>query len=383
MKKLNNLTHIYTIFAFFSLVFLSSCGTEEDLGNQTLAISQSASSVAVGNTITFTANNSLDGDVSGEAVFFVNGTEIPGNTFTPTEVNEANEVYATYNGLTSNTLTFASTEVTPGAYTQKVLVEDYTGTWCIYCPRMARIMDYFTAYSDRIVPVAIHCGGGSGMNDPWIYEHWETMTNINNYNAIGLPKGKINRIYNVNQLPYPCPNSNTAQYTTQLDQYLNQSASLGLAINSTLNGNNLNIQVKVGFATDNIPEARLVVYLIEEGLRHDQLNAFANTSFPDCVFNQGEFNQNPIPNYEQKHVLLKSYTDVFGDIIPQNQIANGSVYTKDFNVSLPNNVGYPSGTVIPENLKIVAFVLGNGGQISNRPVLNVQQAFVNENKDFD
>src|SRR5690606_23414797 len=128
MKKLNNLTHIYTIFAFFSLVFLSSCGTEEDLGNQTLAISQSASSVAVGNTITFTATNSLDGDVSGEAVFFVNGTEIPGNTFTPTEVNEANEVYATYNGLTSNTLSFTSTETTPGAYTQKVLVEDYTGT---------------------------------------------------------------------------------------------------------------------------------------------------------------------------------------------------------------------------------------------------------------
>lgn len=387
MKKLNNLTHIYTVFAFISFLFLSSCGTEEDYGNQVLTISQSSQTVPVGSSISFSVTNNLDGDVSGEAVFFVNGEPIEGNTFTPTEVNAANEVYATYNGLTSNTLTFASTEVTPSAYTQKVLVEDYTGTWCIYCPGMALIMDYFTAYSDKVIPVAIHCGGGSGMNDPWVYEYYETMVNANNYNATGQPKGKINRIYDVNQFQFPirCPNSNQAQYTAQLDSYLNQNAELGLAINSSLSGSSLNIQVKVGFATDNVPEARLVVYLIEEGLRHDQLNAYWNSTFPDCIFNQPPYNQNPIPaeHFEQKHVLLKSYTDVFGDIIPQNQIANGSVYTKDFNVSLPTNVGYPSGTVNPENLKIVAFVLGNGGEISNRPVLNVQQAKVNTNQDFD
>lgn len=387
MKKLNNLTHIFTLFSFFSLfsfLFLTSCGTEEDYGNQVLTIGLSSQSVPVGGTITFSATNNIDGDVTSQAIFFVNGSQIEGNVFTPTEANTSNEVYATYNGINSNVAVFASTDdVIPSEYTQKVLVEDYTGTWCIYCPRMALILDYFTAYSDKIIPIAIHCGGGSGMNDPWIYEYWETMTSSNNYNAIGLPKGKINRINPVNQLPYTCPVSNQALYTAQLDQYLNQSAPLGLAINSTLNGNNLTIQVKVGFATENIPQdARLVVNLIEEGLKHDQLNAFAGTAFEDCLFNQGEYNVNPIPGFSQKHVLLKSYTDIFGDIIPHNQIFDG-VYSKNFEVTLPSNIGYPTGNVNPNNLKIVAFVLGNGTQISNRPVLNVQQALVNTNQPFD
>lgn len=385
MKKLNNLTHTFIFFALFS-VFLTSCGTEEDYGDATLTIALSTQSVSVGNQITFTATSNINGDVSSSAVFFVNGQQISGNSFTPTEVNATNEVYATYQTLTTSVATFASTDVASTGYTQKVLVEDYTGTWCIYCPRMALILDYFTAYSDNVIPVAIHCDG-PGLTDPWIYEYWETMTSSNNYNATGQPKGKFNRIYDVNQFQFPiqCPTSNAAQYTAQLDSYLNQNASLGLAINSTLNGNNLNIDVKVGFATDNVPDARLVVYLIEEGLKHDQKNGFFASNPTDCIFANPPYNTEIIPaeHFPQKHVLLKAYTDVFGDVIPQGQISNGSVYTKNFNVTLPNNVGYPSGNVIPENLKIVAFVLGNGGQVKDRAVINTQSAWVNTNQDFD
>lgn len=383
MKIINKLTHIFTFFAFLTLI---GCGTEEEDPTEVLTISLSSTTVEIGNTITFTLNSNVSGDVSSSAVFFVNGQAIEGNVFTPNEVNLANEVYATYNGMTSNTATFTSVEPGTGntSFTQKVLVEDYTGTWCLYCPKMSLILDYFTQYSDRVIPMAIHCEGPQGgMNDPWVYEYSEVMASTTNYNAIGLPKGKINRIYNVNQLPYTCPKSDASLYTEQLDQYLNQTAPLGLSINSTLNGNNLNIQVKVGFATDNLPHARLVVNLVEEGLVHDQINGFWNTSFPDCVFNQPPYNVNPVPNFPQKHVLLKSYTDIFGDVIPANQISNGSVYTKDFNVTLPANVGYPSGTVNPNNLKIVAFVLGNGDQISNRPVINAQWAWVNTFQDFD
>src|SRR5690606_39958781 len=43
-------------------------------------------------------------------------------------------------------------------------------------------------------------------------------------------------------------------------------------------------------------------------------------------------------NFPQKHVLLKSYTDIFGDDIPASQVEDGNVYSQDFNVSLPSNV---------------------------------------------
>src|SRR5690606_29857990 len=183
------------------------------------------------------------------------------------------------------------------------------------------------------------------------------------YNANGQPKGKINRIYPVNMLEgvQPCPNDPTGYYP-QIDPYLNQAAPLGLAINSTLSGNSLNIQVKVGFATGDISNAKLVVNLIEEGLTYDQKNGYYGSSFPNCPFNQGEYNQNPIPEFPQKHVLLKSFTDIFGDAIPADEVADGNIWTKDLNVSLPSNVTNAN------NLYLVAFVVGNGDEISTRAV---------------
>lgn len=382
MKKLNKLTHIFIFLTLFSGLMLS-CGTEEDLSDETLEIGLSSMSVPVGTQITFNLSSNIAGDVSSEAVYFVNGQQIDGSSFTPTEVNDSNEVYATYNGKTSDTKIFASTDVIPSQYTQKVLLEDYTGTWCGYCPRMATIVHYLAEYSDRIVPVAIHTPGAP--TDPWTYEFATVMASPSNYNAMGAPKGKINRTIPLNMFEgsQPCPNDPNAYYP-QVDPYLNQSAPLGLAINSTLNGSSLNIQVKVGFATDSVPDARLVVYLVEDDLVYNQANYYSGTN----VTCDGEFNYaampNPIPNFVQEHVLLKSYTDIFGDEIPSGQISNGSIYTRDFNVALPSNIGIGfGGTVRADKLHIVAFVLGNGDQVSNRAVVNVQSALIGINQDFD
>lgn len=380
MKKLNNLTHTFIFFALFSSLLLS-CGTEEDLADESIQMTLSASSVPVGSQITFTASSSIAGDISSEAVYFVNGQQIDGNTFTPVEVNAANEVYASYNGKNSSTSTFASTEVIPSEYTQKVLLEDYTGTWCAYCPRMITISHYLTDYSDRIIPVAIHVQGAP--TDPWTYQFWQEMSSPSNYNTQGAPKGRFNRIHVLDmddtQL---CPNTSSV-FEAQADVFLNKAAPLGLAVNSTLNGNNLNITVKVGFATDNVTGARLVVTLVEEGLKYNQKNGYAGGNFNCDPEHNYAILPSTIPDFPQDHVLLKSYTDIFGDEIPANEISNGAVYTRNFNVALPSNVGLPSGTVIPNNLKIVAFVLGNGDQISTREVINVQSAKVGTNQDFD
>jgi len=375
MKKLNKLTHIF-IFLLVCSGLMISCGTEEEPHETALIVTVSSPTVSVGTPVTFLASTNVDGDLTSVATFFVNGEQIEGNSFTPIEANDSNEVYATYNGMTSAIANFASTEVVPSEYTQKVLVEDYTGTWCSYCPRMAAILDFFTEYNENVIPIAIHCEGTE--YDPWVYEYYEQMTDVDNYNAGGQPKGKINRIYQVNMLEgaQPCPNDPSGYYP-QIDPYLNQSAPLGLSINSSLSGNSLEINVKVGFATDNITNPKLVVNLIEEGLTHAQANGYYGSSFPNCPFNQGEYNQNPIPNFPQKHVLLKSYTDIFGDDIPASQVEDGNVYSQDFNVSLPSNV------TNSQNLYIVAFVVGNGNEISNRPVLNVQRAKVGTFQDFD
>lgn len=374
MKNLK-LTHAFILF-FLVSGFLTSCGTEEEAAGEHLELSLSATTITVGDDITFQLLSSLNGDVTSEATFVVNGEVIEGNTYTSTEANDNNEVYANYNDVTSSTRTFKSVEFIPSEYTQKVLLEDYTGTWCGYCPRMVSILNYLTDYSDRVIPIAIHCPGAP--TDPWAYEHALDMVKPANYNAQGQPKGKFNRIYDVDQLQAanPCPN-NPSDYYEQLEPYLNQSAKLGLGINSTLSGNSLNIKVKVGFAVDELSDARIVVNLIEDGLKYNQVNYFSGGNVTcDPAYDYANM-PSVIPNFPQEHVLLTSYTDIYGDVIPQGEIADGNVWSREFNVNLPQSVTNAN------NLSIVAFVLGEGDQIKNRHVINVQSAKVGENQDFD
>lgn len=374
MKKFINLSKVFS-FLLFSFAFLISCGTEEDPANQTIQINLSSTSVSVGTPISFTATSSLAGDITSQATFFVNDTQIEGYTFTPTEVNPNNQVYAEYEGIQSAKVNFVSFEEVPSEYTQKVLVEDYTGTWCVWCPRMATIMDYLTDYNDNIIPVAIHTPGYPA--DPWTFEYALDMQV--KYSAQGAPKGKFNRIYEVNmdQFTQPCPNT-PSFYTNQVDTYLEQNAKLGLAINSSLNGNNLSIDVRVGFGVETLPEARLVVYLIEDGLTYNQHNGYSGLTAANCDPNYNYAAMpHPIPNFAQKHVLIKSFTDVYGDVIPQSAIANGAIWSRQLNVQLPSNV------TNAQNLSIVAFVLGEGSTIQTRPVINVQSAKINTNQPFD
>ncbi|MGK4569344.1 hypothetical protein [Flavobacterium sp. 3HN19-14] len=52
-----------------------------------------------------------------------------------------------------------------GQFQKRVLIEDYTGTWCGNCTRVAYGIDQAKAISDRVVSVAIHSG-----DDPYDFE---------------------------------------------------------------------------------------------------------------------------------------------------------------------------------------------------------------------
>ncbi|ADX67177.1 Omp28-related outer membrane protein [Weeksella virosa] len=374
MSKISYYFSNFTLL-FLMILTLSSCGTEEPIPEETLSLSIHPKTIQVGDEVSFTAQSNLGGDVSDKAIYYVNEQSIEGRTFQPSEAGEYN-VHAIFNGIKSKKEKFTATEKPISSFTTKVLVEDYTGTWCGYCPRMVTILRYLTEYSDRIIPIAIHSDGIPA--DPWRYEFSKQMQSPDNYNANGLPKGKINRIYDLNQFTQTanCPND-PLLYRPQMDEYLNKTSNLGLAINSTLNGQQLDITVKVGFATNSVPDARLVVTLIEDGLKHNQTNYFAGSNAVcDPASNYAEMPR-LIPDFPQEHVLLKAYTDIFGDIIPQEEIKEGSVYTRKFSVPLPANVTNAN------NLSLVAFVLGNGKEVKNRAVINVQRAKVGEDQPFD
>src|SRR5690606_23474965 len=126
---------------------------------------------------------------------------------------------------------------------------------------------------------------------------------------------------------------------------------------------------------------KLIVYLLETDLTHNQVNYFEGEPHTCDPANDYVNQTDPMIGFRQNHVLLKAYTNIYGDDIPSDQIVNG-VYTRPFEVALPSNVGISVGNVVrPDKLSIVAFVVGNGNANNNRAVINVQEAKVNTNQD--
>jgi len=113
-----------------------------------------------GDSATFTVVDNFNNTVITEAEVTVNGT-FTSNPYQFT-VDGTYSFVATYEGLTSNTVTFnVETGVgAPSTYTKKVLLEDFKGTWCPHCPPAAAIANAKNG-NPNIFGVGYHAG-----NDP-------------------------------------------------------------------------------------------------------------------------------------------------------------------------------------------------------------------------
>ena len=296
-----------------------------------------------GETVAFTVLNNLSNNVTNHSTFYIDGQEFPGSIYN-SSITGVHTVYAVKNGLISNELEFISVEST---HTTKVIVEDYTGTWCGYCPRLAIAIDNAVMQNDNVVPVAIH--DDNDMMFPYTNQLEST------FGVTGFPTGKVNR-------------------TTTWDESSNQPINLlsvrkkmGLAINSSISGNNINAEIKVHYDLGETGSQRLVVYLLENGLVFPQENYY--NSDPSSPWYQ---TGNPIQNFAHNHVARQVFTNVFGDVIPSSETTTGNTYEVDYSMIIPSSVQNN------DNLEIVAFVVDFNGT-----VLNVQHADVGEDKDFD
>ncbi len=251
---------------------------------------------------------------------------------------------------------FADTSVSApavsGYFKKHVLIEDYTGTWCGNCTRVAHAIDLVAEQTDKAVIVAIHNGP-----DPYNFEGIAPLKNLILPNIapaspLPLPVSRLNRI---TKWTFP----ETSNVNQAIDLTGNNSG-LGLAMNSKIENRNLNLDVKINFAQADYSNLRLVVYLLEDKLIYRQLNY---TTFYNAV--------NPIPDYVHNHVLRNSLTNILGDSISEDFTVN-QVITKNFNLSIPSNIANPN------NISFVAFVIGEENK-----VINVRASKINENQVFE
>ncbi len=235
-----------------------------------------------------------------------------------------------------------------GYFKKRVLIEDYTGTWCGSCTRVAHAINLVDAQTDKAVVVAIHSG-----NDPYNFAAIAPLKNLISPNsALALPVSRLNRII---KWSYP----ETINIKEVVDLTGNNSG-LGLAMNSKIESGTLNVEVKINFAQAEFSNLKLVVCLLEDKLIYKQSNY---TDFFNAV--------NPILDFEHNHVLRNSLTDILGDKISDN-ISVNQVITKKFNLPVPSNIANK------ENISFVAFVVGEDNK-----VINVRASKINENQVFE
>jgi hypothetical protein len=237
-----------------------------------------------------------------------------------------------------------------GQFQKRVLIEDFTGTWCGYCPRVAYGISKVYEQTTKAVAVAIHQKSGS--TDPYDFPGATPL--LAQANVTGFPTGMLNR---TTTWDYP-ENANISQPKNMI---LN-NVGLGLAINSTVTNGNLNLDVKIKFAKD-YSNLRLVVYILEDNLSSTQANYTSNL--------YGTGNVNPLVNFEQDHVLRACLTDILGDAITE-ATTNGQTITKNFNINVPSNISNVA------NMNFVAFVIG-----SDNKAINVRGALSGENQAFE
>lgn len=223
-------------------------------------------------------------------------------------------------------------EPIPGKFLKNVLIEDYTGTWCQFCPRVLHGIDQVEEEGLNAYPVSIHRSSGS-FPDPYNFSAEALEQNIG---LSGYPTAMLNRtILWDNEIS-----------TVEVKNQIKPNADLGIALSSTVTGGNINLDVNVKFV-ENFTDLRLVVYVLEDGLIHDQTNA---TSFYG--------GQNPIPNFEHNHVLRSCLTDLVNGIALSGTNA-GQTIVENFSVPVPTNVANAS------KISFVALVLDASGTVIN------------------
>ena len=224
-----------------------------------------------------------------------------------------------------------------------MLVEDYTGTWCGYCPRVSYAIEQVKKQTDDAVIIAIHQG------DPMAFGQVSTL--MSSFGVTGFPTAFIDR---KTRWTPPEPN-NISQVTGKLTG----KSYAALAMESSVDGDMLTVKVKLKMGY-NYKALKLGLYILEDGIKYDQRNW---TSY---------YSGDPIKNYEHNDVLRKSVTGLLGDQIPADKVGHDKVFEKEFQYVIPSEFK-------KDKIKMVAFVT----EASKKETINVRVSKIGETQIFE
>jgi len=310
-----------------------------------ITLTANKTAALTGEVVTFTVKTNEGTDVTSQATIAVNNTNINGPTYS-TNTPAAYSVKATFMGVNSNEINLiVSAPPSTIKFVKRVLLEDFTGTWCGFCPAIPFRLNELSKKTNLVVPVAIHVGG-----DP--------------YNAEALARPLIAK-YTINSAPTVILDRKKVEIgpSSKFDEsalaLTSPKSDVGIAMSSTLSGTNVNLTVNAKFNSAH-SGLSLVVMVLEDNLIHDQ------TNYTDFYGGQSII-KNFVNNDVLRALLTKS---IMGEPITE-VIPAGFELTKKFTYTIPS-------TYQKDKLHFVAFILN-----SSNAVVNVRSVKLSESQSYE
>jgi thiol-disulfide isomerase/thioredoxin len=340
------------IFAFivFCLAGLSGCG-EKSVDPEITSLELKLSKEKIlGDNIDFTSVTVLDQSGLNVRQFvkvYANGNLVTGEKII-SQLPAILTVYAQFNNVKSNEVEIEVVEDKNLKFEKNVLLEQYTGTWCGWCPRAISQINILENVDKKVVHSALH------LSDLFAYSSNSNL--FQSFGFTGVPTVHADRV------------SVWAGNASELSA-LHAPSRVGMSIEVTGDKNEITAAVKIRFGYQFPEGLELSVYLLHDSLVADQAN-FYNDDPSSPYYRMGP----TMANFVHRNVLLKAGTNMFGDAIPADSVDIGSNYSK--NILFTN---FRCDNV--KMMRVIAHVTYQGGAQAGK-VLNCIKANIGEKKGF-
>ena len=232
---------------------------------------------------------------------------------------------------------------------KNVVLEEFTGMHCVYCPDGHRIsQQIYDNHPDDVVLINIHTGNYAtpSYGEPDFRTNYGSAIASQSHLA-GYPAGTVNRHY-FGYSQYGSPSGATAlgrgQWTNAANVILTQESYCNVALEATIDiqTREMTVDVEVYFTADSpAGENFLNIALLQNNVEGPQVGASAN---PAQVLPNG--------NYNHMHMLRDLITGQWGEALSAN--TQGTLIQRQFTYTLPGEIN--GIDVDLTNIDVAAFI---------------------------
>jgi len=223
--------------------------------------------------------------------------------------------------------------------TKNVLLEEYTGDGCGYCPYGHKISDEMAEkYSGQYFAINIHAGFTASAHKTPIGVALDTLFKIDKY---GYPAGVINREKTTSSgFVYARDRGAWENYAKQI---LAKDAYVNVAAESTIEqaSRKLTVNVQAYFTNNSdVPTNYINVVIVQNNILGYQNNM---SVYSEMVVGS---------KYKHNHMFRDAITGINGEAMDKNE--KNYLYSKTFTYDIPETISKTN--VVLEDLEIIVFV---------------------------